>query len=183
MKIDAGAATLIGAALAFLGAVAGTALAQWGAAKLEDRRARTEIVLEMMRSNDREQMVRKLQILTTSGLLPDEDGRLRQAISQAPVTAFKFQEVKVPVLVRCFDPAKIPAELPPIGKIPEEAGRALNVAVARALELKNQNETMRRVLHACNDKLPAADEVFGPALGESQQQRPAPESKSAGERR
>jgi hypothetical protein len=176
MKIDTATATLAVGTLAFLGTVTGTALAQWNAAKLEDRRARTEIVVEMMRSNNRDQMREKLQILTASGLLPDDNGRLQQAIGQAPVTAFKYQEVDIPILARCIKPSEIPPELPPIGKMPNDARRALLLTFARALELKAQNETMRAVLHACNDKLPSPDEILhSPAQGANpSEQRAAP---------
>jgi hypothetical protein len=162
MRISSGTATLIGAGMAFVGVVVGTGLAQWGAAKLEDRRARTEIVVEMMRSNDREQMLKKLQILNDSGLLPDEDGRLRQAVGGAPVAAFESVEVKVPIAVRCIDPKDIPPELarPEISK---DARRAALQVTAHAIRLRSQNEMLRAMLIACTDGLPGDAETAGGA--------------------
>lgn len=142
-RINAATASLIGAALAFLGVVATSALAQWGAAKLEDRRARTELVLELMRTNNREETLQKLHILNASGLLPDEDGRLIRAVTEAPELAFRIQEVMIPIPVRCADPADIPAELPPRGRLSDNASEAVAAVGARALELKAQNELMR----------------------------------------
>lgn len=134
-------------------------LAQWGAAKLEDRRARTEIVLELMRANDREETLEKLRILNASGLLPDEDGRLIGAITKAPKVAFRIERVKIPVAVRCARAEDIPSELPPLGERPEDTGQAVRKLAIRALELQNQNDLMRATLLACIDGLPAYEDL------------------------
>jgi len=132
MKISSATATLIGAALAFVGAVAGIGLAQWGAAKLEDRRDRTEIVLEMMRANDQEQMLRKLQVLVASGLLPDDDGRLGQAVAKAPVTAFGVAEV--PVATRPLKPEDVPTPPAPLGPRPKGISASADTLLSKVCE-------------------------------------------------
>jgi len=127
MKISSANATLVAAALALVGVVASTALVQWESAKLEDRRARTEIVLEMMRSNDQKQMLQKLQILVASGLLPDEDRTLRHAVTQAPVNTF---QVQVPVAVQPIKPSDIPTPPLPLGPRPSNLAAAADVLLA-----------------------------------------------------
>jgi hypothetical protein len=132
MRISPTTVTLIVGTLAFIGVVAAPGIAQWGAATLEDRRARTEIVLEMMRSNDREQMLQKLQVLVASGLLPDDDGRLRQAVAKAPVTAFEV--VEVPVATHPLKPEDMPTPPAPLGPRPQTLSAAADALLSKECE-------------------------------------------------
>lgn len=162
IRISAGTASLIGAFVAFAGVIAASSLAQIGAARLEDRRARTEIVLEIMRTSNREGTLEKLHILSASGLLDDEGEELIQAVTEADELAFRIVEVPLAYAVQCVDPDDIPPDLPPLNNLANDANAALAQALVRAHELKLQNDRFRGILNACISAIPAEESAADP---------------------
>ena len=146
-KMSSPATALIVAMIAFSGALIGSAWAQYTAFVVEDRRAKSELLLELMRSGDRVATLEKLDILAASGLLGDDDENLIRAVTSAPDIAFRIREVPIPT--PCVDRAEIPPALPQMDTVPANAGAASGVLASRALELKAQNIELRGLLEGC----------------------------------
>lgn len=144
MNIKTSTATLIAGILAFCGII----VSQWHLGILEDKRGRTEIVLEMMRADDQQGVIEKLRILEASGLMEGGSAELIEAISLAPPAA--FGTVRVPTPVPCIEADQISDEVPPIGeKLSDDRDEAVRQLAANALKLRAQNKELRAVLTAC----------------------------------
>jgi hypothetical protein len=135
MKISAANATVVSATIALIGAISASALAQWSSIELENRRAKTEIVIELMKSNNKADMIEKIKILSATGLLFDENGVLLRAIEQAPSRT--FAPIVTPVFAPCPRPEDVrPRPKKPTGKLPDDARSALALTLGWLVELE-----------------------------------------------
>ena len=146
MKLELNPTSIIVAIFAVLGVIGSALLAFYSSLYSDQQSSKTQVVLELMRSNNKEDTLEKLIILRDSGLLKDDDGRLLKAIKQAPSTVF----VNIPVPIACIRPDQIPAPLPEAEPLPKDMQQALATAVGRVGDLKYENDILRalaRLIH------------------------------------
>ena len=112
------------------------------ALQLEEKRSQREVVLELMRSNNRQLMLQKLKILDATGLLPDEGNRLKNAVENSSLTT---------VIIPCGDLAtRLPPEPPRIGdRLTGNAQEDEKTVAASAVELRAYAEGLRTILESC----------------------------------
>lgn len=112
------------------------------AVQLEEKRNQREVVLELMRSNNRQLMLEKLKILNSTGLLPDRDGSLRKAVEESALTT---------VVIPCGDlTTPLPEEPPRVGdKLTGNAQKDVRTVAASAVLLRAYAQGLRTVLEGC----------------------------------
>lgn len=127
---------VIAAMLGLLANTLVTVVAQHYALKIEDRRDRREIVLQLMREGDVQRTLQSLQLLNESGLLPDPDKRLQRAVAVGRVGP------------RCD--ATLAGPPPKIGNTLTGDARADVVITAnQVIAYQRYTETLRTILESC----------------------------------
>jgi len=141
--------------VAILGLLANTIVTVIGqsyAVSIEDRRDRRDAVLEFMRSDNQEVILKKLRILNASGLLPDPSNILRDTLTDAALPA-PPKAIYLPSPVAYIEPEDIPRK-PPKAKLTGQAITDVTIAEGQAGLYEVWGDKLNAIANGCS-KIPS----------------------------